>query len=195
MIATTPMLRTAAMRGFLRAAAALAIATLALAAAGHIALAKERKSMLQGVTECKAWCDKRHATPSSGIQTCYRKCEAYWMCYGSDSTEESCKDGRALLERTSTQLPEGMENNTDRPGADFGSFSVTSASVCRNFCIKDDRCKAWTYVRPRIHGPNAVCYLKNAMPPATTNKCCISGVVPRGPVGVSPSLPPPASQN
>ncbi len=186
----------AATRTLIRAMLALVSATLLATGLGFVAIAKEKKTMLQGVTECKAWCVKRHGSaPSNAIQVCYRKCEAYWMCYGSDSTEVSCKDGRALLERTSPQLPPGMEDNTDRPGADFGHFEVTRASECQAACRKDTRCRSWTFVRPRVQGVRAVCYLKNAMPPATPNNCCISGVVPRGPAGVSPNFPPPASQN
>jgi hypothetical protein len=80
---------------------------------------------------------------------------------------------------------------------DFGSFTLSSASpaMCQAACRKDSRCKAWTYVRPRIQGPSAVCYLKNAIPPASSSRCCVSGVVPRGPVGIHPGSPPPATQN
>ena len=186
-----------AMRTLVRMMLAFMSATLVVASLGFVALAKEKKSMLQGVTECKAWCVKRHGSaPSNAIQTCYRKCEAYWMCHGSNSTEETCKDGRALLERTTApQLPAGMEDNTDRPGADLGHFEVTRPSECQAACRKDTRCRAWTYVRPRTHGPSGICYLKNGIPPASRNGCCISGVVPRGPAGVDPRFPPPASQN
>jgi hypothetical protein len=172
---------------------AFALAAVAFAALGQMALAKEIMTIKQGMEACVAWCEKKNKTPHS-IGKCRRSCERYWACNGSDSTAETCQ---AVPPEASRQLPEGMEDNTDRPGSDFGSFTVSpgSPAVCQNACRKDTRCKAWTYVRPRIQGPSAVCYLKNAMPPATPNKCCISGVVPRGPVGVSPNLPPPASQN
>jgi hypothetical protein len=115
--------------------------------------------------------------------------------------DDAVVGGNAIVAGSQVEVALGTssstENDTDRPGADFSNFTLSpgSASACRGYCIKDSRCKAWTYVRPRIQGPSAVCYLKNAMPPATPNNCCVSGVVPRGPVGVSPNLPPPASQN
>lgn len=174
--------------------AALAIVAFVLLGLGSVpSIAKEKKTMKDGMTACRAWCEKNNKTIASQ-QKCFRGCETYWACHGSDSTKESC-EGVKAAERPSPQLPTGMEDNTDRPGADFGHFEVAKASECQAFCRKDTRCKSWTYVRPRVHGPSAVCYLKNAMPPATPNNCCISGVVPRGPVGVSPNLPPPASQN
>lgn len=188
--------RGRATRKIVLSLAVFAVAGLALAGLGsEPSLAKEKKSIIEGQKACRAWCDAHNKTENSQGK-CYLKCDVYWACNGSDSTEETCRDTKAA-ERPSPQLPAGMEDNSDRPGSDFGSFTVSpgSPAACQNACRKDSRCKAWTYVRPRIQGPSAVCYLKSAMPPAMPNKCCISGVVPRGPIGVSPNLPPPASQN
>jgi len=73
----------------------------------------------------------------------------------------------------------GMENNTDRPGSDYSKFNPTSPEDCRSECLRQrDRCKAWTFVRPGVQGARAQCYLKNAVPKAYPNNCCISGVAP-----------------
>lgn len=65
----------------------------------------------------------------------------------------------------------------DRPGMDYTSFNLGSPRVvlCEWRCINDARCKAWTYVRPRIQGPTARCWLKYAVPPLVKNDCCDSG--------------------
>lgn len=71
----------------------------------------------------------------------------------------------------------GMEENTDRPGADYSSFTITSRDpgACKSACLDDNRCSAWTYVRPGVQGETARCYLKNQIPAAVASNCCISG--------------------
>ncbi|NWH07461.1 MAG: hypothetical protein HXY22_02230 [Alphaproteobacteria bacterium] len=76
----------------------------------------------------------------------------------------------------------GMQDNIDRPGSDFDRFQINDQRPdrCQSECnLKSDRCKAWTYVRPGIQGQYAVCYLKNAVPQARADACCISGTVER----------------
>lgn len=100
------------------------------------------------------------------------------------------------------RLEPGMENNTGRPGADFDRFHINDQRPdrCQSECLlRSDRCKAWTYVRPGLQHKYAVCYLKNAVPPAVPNTCCISGVLSGKlrdafdrPVGVAPRQQPPA---
>ncbi len=74
----------------------------------------------------------------------------------------------------------GMEWNTDRPGSDFKFFalSIDDPNICRNACMNEAGCRAWTYVRPNIQGPNPMCWLKNSIPKAVKNKNCLSGVKP-----------------
>lgn len=73
--------------------------------------------------------------------------------------------------------PVSVEPNTDRPGQDFSNFAVPQANpdVCRLACESERRCVAYTYVHPGLQGPNAVCWLKAAVPPPVQNTCCISG--------------------
>jgi len=77
------------------------------------------------------------------------------------------------------RIEAGMENNTDRPGWDYRRFelSVRNPEACQNTCKADgNRCRAWTYVRPAVHGAKPVCYLKTAQPDAKPSACCISGI-------------------
>ena len=72
-----------------------------------------------------------------------------------------------------------MELDTDRVGSDYSDFDLNAAdpSICRDACIKDSQCKAWTYVKPNtIQGPNPRCWLKNNVPNPTKSGCCVSGV-------------------
>jgi 1-phosphatidylinositol phosphodiesterase len=74
--------------------------------------------------------------------------------------------------------PHGMEVNIDRPGSDFANFDLPQARphLCKEACMRDARCAAFTYVNPNVQGPNARCWLKNAVPNPVTNTCCMSGV-------------------
>jgi hypothetical protein len=78
-----------------------------------------------------------------------------------------------------------VEQSIDRPGSDYHHFDMSNPDVriggttCRNECIKDQRCRAWTYVRAGIQGPMARCWMKQAAPSAARNQCCISGVLTR----------------
>ncbi|HEX4406485.1 MAG TPA: PAN domain-containing protein [Polyangia bacterium] len=94
-----------------------------------------------------------------------------------------------------------LEVNVDRPGSDYRSFDVSSArpEECRDTCLVEPQCVAFTYVSPGIQGPSARCRLKNAVPAQTPNACCVSGVKSApadqpqqaGRVGMPPRAPPP----
>jgi hypothetical protein len=71
-----------------------------------------------------------------------------------------------------------MNYNTDRYGSDYRSIQLTSPDpvYCRQQCEGDPNCVSFSYVRPGIQGPNAMCYLKNTAPVQYLNTCCISGL-------------------
>jgi hypothetical protein len=71
-----------------------------------------------------------------------------------------------------------LELNIDRPGSDYRSFDLVTPSPeqCRDTCMVEPQCVAFTYVNPGVQGPSARCWLKSAVPNATPNNCCISGV-------------------
>lgn len=67
-------------------------------------LARESKTMFQGVTACKAWCDANNQTLNSQHR-CYVGCERYWMCNGSDSTTTTCADKPAAVREQGPVTP------------------------------------------------------------------------------------------
>jgi len=68
--------------------------------------------------------------------------------------------------------------DTDRPGSDYRNFDLQKPEfeLCESACRENPTCKAWTYVKPGIQGPNARCWLKSGVPQATASSCCISGI-------------------
>jgi hypothetical protein len=70
------------------------------------------------------------------------------------------------------------EEDTDRWGSDFSSFAVSvgHTETCEDACKTTGECLAWTYVKPNVQGPQAICYLKRMAAVARRNECCVSGV-------------------
>jgi hypothetical protein len=68
--------------------------------------------------------------------------------------------------------------NTDLRGSSYRNFELATDNVtlCQTACKADGQCLAWTYVHPGGQGSSARCWLKNIIPPATANSCCISGI-------------------
>ena len=70
------------------------------------------------------------------------------------------------------------EWGVDRPGGDYKNFDLPTdqPSLCEQACNSEAQCKAWTFVRPGVQGPNARCWLKSSVPSPNNNDCCVSGV-------------------
>lgn len=86
------------------------------------------------------------------------------------------------------------EPNVNRPGMDYTSFNLPAPNpnLCRVECEDSAQCKAYTYVKPGIQGPEARCWLKSGIPPAEQNTCCVSGaLMPGSPSPTTASGPPP----
>jgi hypothetical protein len=68
--------------------------------------------------------------------------------------------------------------NTNLMGSDYGTavLSTDDWTECRSRCRADNQCVAWTAVHPGVQGPNARCWLKNAIPEPSANSCCVSGI-------------------
>jgi len=79
---------------------------------------------------------------------------------------------------TTSALPPGATQGIDRNGSDYRDFDLASPDpmLCLQACVADAPCQAWTYVQPGVQGDAARCWLKNAVPPATPDSCCVSGV-------------------
>ena len=66
-------------------------------------------------------------------------------------------------------------DGTDLPGHDYSRFPAPTAGTCRRSCGGDERCQAYTWVKPGFQGPQAICYLKSIEPKIVKNPCCDSG--------------------
>ena len=67
-----------------------------------------------------------------------------------------------------------MQVDTDLFGGDYQGLDIVSPDACQAECKKDTRCRAWTYVKAGVQGPQARWYLKDHIPAPTPNTCCIS---------------------
>ena len=85
-----------------------------------------------------------------------------------------------------------MEDNTDRMGMDYRSFDLPTPDpkLCSSACEAEAQCKAYTFVRPGVQGPQARCWLKTTVPSPAKSTCCISGVKNQPLTGINPLSPP-----
>lgn len=69
--------------------------------------------------------------------------------------------------------------DTDMPGFDYRHFDLPRSSprLCQEACFSDQECRAWTFVKPGLYGDaHAACWLKNRVPDAHPDPCCVSGL-------------------
>ncbi len=86
-----------------------------------------------------------------------------------------------------------LEKGFDRPGTDYKNFPFDGGPEgCQQTCAEDPNCKAFTWVRPGVQGPQARCWLKSGVPSAVANADCVSGVKTT-PATAQPSSSAPAS--
>src|SRR5262245_53846296 len=74
---------------------------------------------------------------------------------------------------------DAMEFDFDRPGQDIDDFDLMAADpwLCDQACRANPNCKAWTYVKPNTdQGPRPRCWLKDAIPEAVPDTCCVSAI-------------------
>jgi hypothetical protein len=71
-----------------------------------------------------------------------------------------------------------VEADIDRPGSDYQNFDLTEPryELCRDACAGERNCRAYTYVKPGVQGPNSRCWLKSSAPAPAARDCCVSGV-------------------
>src|SRR6478735_8650447 len=84
--------------------------------------------------------------------------------------------GAAVLDKKSDKV----EFSMDRTGGDYKSVDVATdaaGATCEAICKGEDRCRAWTYVRPGYLGASARCFLKERITRPRHKPCCVSGVV------------------
>src|SRR6185369_773791 len=68
-----------------------------------------------------------------------------------------------------------MQYDTDLFGGDFIGFNGATAELCEIDCKSNGKCRAWTFVKAGVQGPQPRCYLKEVIPAPAANACCISG--------------------
>ena len=136
----------------------------------------------EGDPNCRAWTYVKPGQRGPSA-SCYLKNPA------PAPTRNGCCISGAVKRASDAQA---FELNTNRLGSDYASFDLAQAvpDQCFERCRSDNRCAAWTFVRPGVQGPNARCYLKNPAPPPTANSCCVSGAI-AGRTTTTPPPPPP----
>jgi curli biogenesis system outer membrane secretion channel CsgG len=84
------------------------------------------------------------------------------------------------------QASGSMEEGVNLNGADYRDFETATndPKICRSACQGDDRCRAWTYVKPGVQGESGHCWLKDSVPERSEDDNCVSGVkgAPAAPV-------------
>jgi hypothetical protein len=59
------------------------------------------------------------------------------------------------------------------------TLARNDAQLCRQTCLNDNDCKAFTFVRPNSgQGNQPLCYLLPEVSAKTTHTCCLSGTKP-----------------
>jgi hypothetical protein len=127
---------------------------------------------------CRAWTFSYPGTVAVGggtSATCWLKSEV------KPRVENPCcvsgVKGAGLIEARAGPV----EMAIDRTGGDYRFFDLASdptGQSCKSACEGDNRCRAWTYVRPGYLGPaSARCYLKDRITRPRRKPCCMSGVV------------------
>ena len=132
----------------------------------------------QANNACKAW---TYVKP--GVQG--PKAICYLKKAVPNAVNDTCCISGVKADAPPVTLPPGAVAGKDRPGSDFASSNLPFANpkLCYDQCEANNACKAWTYVKPGVQGPKAICYLKKAVPNAVNDSCCISGVKASPPAG------------
>jgi len=75
-----------------------------------------------------------------------------------------------------------VEQNSDLLGHNLKSFTLRTPDfrLCQQACEQNQRCKAATYVKPGVQGPQARCYLKHTLVPRQENSCCTTWIADSG---------------
>ncbi len=126
---------------------------------------------------CRAWTFSypgTGATGGSNSAMCYLKSEV------TPRVENPCcvssVKGAGLIESRSGPVEQAI----DRYGGDYRNFELASdptGESCKKACEGENRCRAWTYVRPGYAHPSARCFLKERVTKPRRKPCCMSGVV------------------
>jgi len=124
-------------------------------------------------SRCRAWSFSYPGTVTPGAM-CWLKNQV------KPRVEDACcvsgVKGAGVLERKSGPI----EYSIDRTGGDLRNLDVPSdpnGAACEQACKDENRCRAWTYVRPGYLATSARCFLKERITAPRRKPCCVSGVV------------------
>jgi hypothetical protein len=86
-------------------------------------------------------------------------------------------EGRAINQQPT--VPD-LEYDVNRAGGDYRNFDLPEPrpELCRDSCVVEEECRAFTYVKPGIQGRSARCWLKSSDGSPRPDQCCVSGVKP-----------------
>lgn len=125
-------------------------------------------------SHCRAWAFSYPRTDFA-LATCWLKNRV------TPRKPESCcvagVRGAGVVEPRSGTI----EYSINRHGGDYRHFTLApdpDGAACKAACEGENRCRAWTYVRPGYGGASSArCYLKSRITRPRHKPCCISGVV------------------
>jgi hypothetical protein len=124
-------------------------------------------------TRCRAWSFSYPATAATAA-VCWLKSEV------KPRAESTCcvsgVRGAGVVEPRNGATEFGI----DRLGGDYRAFDTPAdptGAACAKACDGENKCRAWTYLRPGYISTGARCYLKDRLKPPRHKPCCISGVV------------------
>ena len=100
----------------------------------------------------------------------------FWQPYSSASPEHAARSPSTTPVAATVTMSE-REHDKDRYGGDYLTFDVSTDHIedCEAACKADAKCAAWTYVKPGVQRPHAVCFLKSVVPAVSNNACGVSG--------------------
>ena len=94
--------------------------------------------------------------------------------YGNSGLHAAANDSRNM-HRAADRTFTPMQFDTDLFGGDFTGFNGSTPELCEIDCKSLGRCRAWTFVKAGVQSPQPRCNLKDVIPAATANACCVSG--------------------
>jgi hypothetical protein len=122
---------------------------------------------------CQAWSFSYPATGGAGA-ICWLKSQV------TSRVENTCCTSGVRGAGVVEPRTGGIEVAIDRQGGDYKNFELPpdpTGKTCAAACEGDNKCRAWTYVRPGYLGPGARCFLKSEIKPPRRKPYAISGVV------------------
>ncbi len=126
-------------------------------------------------SRCRAWSFSYPRT-AAGPAICWLKSDV------TPRAENNCCISGVRGAGVVEPRTDSTEFSIDRLGGDYRNFDVppdATGKACRDACQADDKCRAWTYLRPGygLSGSQGRCFLKSQIKPPRHRPCCISGVV------------------